>query len=120
MIWIRVVEEVSRSHGLVMFGCMVLAVVVGAIGFAFAPVFFELALSDTVADPVEAHIDGFGSFLFHSVHGNTSCRAVVSDNGSRWLSVSEFFKDDSDWGSFFSVVEEGTEFGFGSARHDFA
>ena len=81
------------------------AEVVGAIGFTFSPVYFELSLSDAVSDPVELHVDGFRSFLFHGIHGNTGCRAVVSDNRSRWLFVAEFFEGDLNWGGFFSVME---------------
>jgi hypothetical protein len=38
----------------------------------------ELALADAVANPVEAHVNGFGSFLFDSVIGDAKGCTVIS------------------------------------------
>jgi hypothetical protein len=52
----------------------------------------ELALADVVMNPVEAHIDGFGVFLFDGVIGeDASGGAVVSYNGCGRLGMAEFF-----------------------------
>ena len=42
-------------------------VIVGQIGYAWLPVDEELAVAGAVADPVEAHVDGFGELLFDGV-----------------------------------------------------
>ena len=39
--------------------------VVGHVCRAFAPDELELALFDSIFDPVEAHVEGFGEFLAH-------------------------------------------------------
>ena len=41
--------------------------IVGNIGYAWLPVYKELAAAGAVTDPVEAHVDGFGSLLFDGV-----------------------------------------------------
>ena len=51
----------------------VVAVVFGA----WCPEDFELALSDTISDPVEAHVDGFAALLFYCVDYYTRGCAVV-------------------------------------------
>ena len=67
--------------------CKIIGFVQGA-GF---PINVELALADAVANPVKAHIDGLGAFLFDSVIGNASCSAVVCYNGCGRLGMAEFF-----------------------------
>ena len=44
------------------------------------PLDAEVALADALADPVEAHIDGFGAALLDSVIGYACCGIVVSIN----------------------------------------
>lgn len=56
---------------------MVFAEVVSTVAFASAPVDNELALADTVTDPIEAHVHCFGAFLFDVVVGNTRRGVVV-------------------------------------------
>ena len=46
---------------------MVLSEIVGAINFCFSPVHMKLVLAYAVTNPVEAHVDGFGSFLLDCV-----------------------------------------------------
>jgi hypothetical protein len=45
---------------------------------AFFPTNYKLALADTVANPVKAHVNGLGSFLLDSVVGDAGGSAVVS------------------------------------------
>ena len=52
---------------------------------------YELALLDSVSNPVKAHVNGFGPFLFDSVIGDTFGTGVVGLNGSGWLGVSQEF-----------------------------
>jgi hypothetical protein len=56
---------------------MVFREIVRAVVTAFFPTNYKLALADTVADPAKAHVNGFGSFLFDSVIGDTGGGAVV-------------------------------------------
>ena len=56
------------------------------------PVDVELSLAHPVADPIEAHVDGFGAFLFDGVVGNSGGGAVVSNNWGGGLGMAEFFK----------------------------
>jgi hypothetical protein len=62
--------------------------VVGLVEAALFPKDNELALTDTVTNPVEAHVNGFGSFLFNRIVGNAGSGAVVGLDGSGRLSVS--------------------------------
>ena len=84
---------------------MVFGEVVGFVECASAPIDDELALADAVTDPVEAHVDGFGSALFYGVIGDTGGCVVVSDNGSGRLRVAEFFEARADGTCFLAVVK---------------
>lgn len=74
---------------------MMLGKIVSAIEDAFFPVDVELALADAIADPIEAHVNGFGALLLHGVVGDAGSGAVVSDNGRGWLRMAEFFEADA-------------------------
>jgi hypothetical protein len=74
---------------------VVLGEVVGEIVDAALPMHVELALADAVADPIKAHIDGFGSLLLNCVVGNTHGAFVVSLDSCDWLGVAEFSGRDS-------------------------
>ena len=67
---------------------MVFREIICAIVAAFFPTNHKLALADTVADPVKAHVIGFGSFLFDSVIGDTGGGAVVRLDWGGGLGVS--------------------------------
>ena len=54
--------------------------IVGFVGAALAPKNVELFLMHMITDPIKAHIDGLGSFLFDGVIGNTSGCAIISLN----------------------------------------
>ena len=56
---------------------------VSFVGTALTPKYVELFLMHTIADPIKAHINGLGSFLFDGVIGDTSSYTIVSLNG-RW------------------------------------
>ena len=53
--------------------CMIITSVVVA-GF---PLYFELALSTSVTDPIKTHIDGLGAFLFDGVRSESYGGGVV-------------------------------------------
>ena len=73
----------SAMVGSWMMLCPVVGVVVGS-GF---PVDDELALLDTVFEPVESHVDGFGAFLLDCVIGDALSTSVVSLDRSWWLGM---------------------------------
>ena len=87
---------------------------------AALPIDMELALADTIANPVEAHVDRFGALLLDGVVGDAGSSAVVGLEGRRRLGVAEFFERNANRTGFFAIVEEGSEFGFGRTRKDFA
>ena len=61
---------------------MVLGEVIGIVYFASFPVDAALALTDSVLDPVESHVHGFGTFGFDGVVGDFASRGVVCAWGS--------------------------------------
>jgi len=118
-VWFRFVLNVDGASDTMVLIGMVFGKVVGAITDPTSPVDNELALANTVADPVKTHVHGFGAFLFDGVVGDARSSAVVSDNGSRWLGMSKFFKSDALGDGLFSVVVEASHFGFGSTGENF-
>jgi hypothetical protein len=70
---------------------VMLGEVIGFVESAFLRADDKLALVCLVANPVKAHVDGFGSFLLDSVVSNARGSSVVSGNWSwccGWLSSS--------------------------------
>ena len=57
--------QVGRLHDTVMGRRVVLGEIVTKVSAAGFPINEELTLPGGVLDPIEAHIDGFGSFLFY-------------------------------------------------------
>ncbi len=51
----------------------------------------ELAFVDAVANPIEAHVDGFGAALFDSVVGDTSSACVVGSHWGGWLWRAQYY-----------------------------
>jgi hypothetical protein len=47
----------------------------------------KLALANMITNPIKAHVDDFGSFLFDSVIGNAGGGAVVGLDGGGGLGV---------------------------------
>ena len=59
--------DIPRAYMLMVTGFVVLAEVVSFVLLARPPVDKEVSLLDSVADPVEAHVNSFGSSLFYDV-----------------------------------------------------
>ena len=93
--------------------------VISLVEFSFFPIDDELSLPDTVADPIESHVDSFGSLLFDSLIGNARSSIVVCEHWSWWLWMAEFGQCDAERTGFFAIVKEGTELGFSSTGEDF-
>ena len=87
--------------------------VVGFVETAFFPMNKELPLAYAVANPVEAHVDGFRALLFDSVVGDAGGGTVVGLDWCRWLGVAEFLERGTDGAGFLAVVEEAGKFSFG-------
>ena len=74
-----------------MFGRVVLGPVVGVVVFAWSPVYTELLLTFPVAEPMEAHVHGFGSFWLDFAIDNCICHGIVGLQWGRGLFVPQFF-----------------------------
>ena len=87
---------------------MVFGVVVGKVGSAGHPVDEELSLSDSILDPIKAHINGFGSLLFDGLVGKTHGHGIVNLDWRGWLWVSQFNEGVADGGGFLAIEERGS------------
>jgi len=87
-------EKIAGAHEPVMRRGMMFGEVIGKIVFALGPVDEELALADAIADPVKAHVDGFGPALFDGVVGNAGGTGIVGIDPGGCLRVPEFFEGD--------------------------
>jgi hypothetical protein len=76
---------------------MVFGMVIANIFWTGLPIDDELVLTDTVFDPVKAHVDGFGPFLFYGVFCKAGRSGVISLHGCGWLGVANFVERDANW-----------------------
>jgi hypothetical protein len=65
----------------------------------------EVALVDPISDPVEAHVDGFGSALFDCTIGDPRGTQVVSLDGGGGLWMAHINECGAEPGSLFAVVK---------------
>ena len=107
-----VVEKVG-SHKAVMGGGMVFGKVISKIIHARSPVDQELALAGPVLDPIKAHVDCLGSFLFESFIGKVLDSGVVNLHRDSWLEMPHFLQRGSNGHGFCAVDVGGGDFGFG-------
>ena len=84
--------HVCRTTAPVMAGWMSLGVVVSEVMFTGSPGDGVVAESDTIADPVIAHVDGFGALETDGVCRNSLGGGVVCDERSGALWVPEVRK----------------------------
>ena len=71
------IVESDRAHKLMVCSTMVLRSVVSVVVLAKIPVDSALALLYPVSEPIESHVNCFGSFLFDGVIDDTSSSAAV-------------------------------------------
>ena len=76
----------------------------------------ELALSDAVTDPVEAHIEGLGHFLGDGGVGNAHGALVITIEWSRRLDMSEILQDLSFVGGYSGRREDASVLRFCNKR----
>ena len=74
---------------------MVLCEIVGSVSAAPFPIDMELALPDSIFNPIKSHVHGFGSFLFDGFVGDAVRDLVVGDHWSGWLRMSKFGEGDA-------------------------
>ena len=97
---------------------MVFCEVITVVIFSRCPKHSELALADTVTNPVKAHVNCFGSFLFDCVVDDAFGTSVVGLDRSGGLFVAEELQCVADHAGILGVVEEGSDFCFGGRGHD--
>ena len=86
--------------------------VIAVVAFARFPIEVELALANTVADPIESHVDGFGSALFYFVIDDALTGSIVRDYGGCRLRVAKEFTGGPERDRFLAVVKDSSNFGF--------
>ena len=92
---------------------MSLREVVGEVLVSWFPDHVELALANSVSDPVEAHVSCLGATLRDSVVGDSCGYGVVGDDGSGFcLRMSKVCKGVSQWGGCLAVLEQAAVFSF--------
>jgi hypothetical protein len=111
-------KQVACAHQFVMGRGMVLGKVVSEIFFTSTPMNDEVALLDSIADPVKAHVNCFGSALFDCFVGNASGAGTVGLDWCGSLRMVHFLKCNAERETVASVVEYGAEFCFSGGRHD--
>lgn len=82
--------EVCRADFAVVGGGVVLGEVIAKVGGAWTPVHEEMALANTILDPVEAHVHCFGFALTDSSVGDARGSRIVSLNRRGRLGMSHF------------------------------
>ena len=109
--------KVGSSHNTVMVRRVVIGEIFTKGSAAGFPINEKLALPGAVLDPIEAHIDGFGSFLLYCAVCETLLGRVVDADWSWWLRVPKFVEGSAYRHGLLAIVKSGTDFGFSSGRH---
>ena len=109
--------QVGRAHKAVMGRRVVLGEVVTKVSVSGFPINEKLALSCAVLDPIEAHVDGFGYFLFDCAVGKAFSGGVVDTYWSRWLRVPDFCEVSAYRTGLLTIMEGGANFCFSGRRH---
>jgi hypothetical protein len=103
-----------------MFWGVVLREVIGKVGFAGLPMDAEVALADTVAYPIETHVDCFRAALFDGIIDDAMGTGVIDLDGCWWLRPIHFFEGDAKRAGVLGVVEACANFCFCGRRKDVA
>ena len=99
-------------------GGVMLGEVVTKIGATRAPVNEELATIGAILNPIKAHVNGFGYFLFDGVIGKTCGSGVVYTYQGIQLSMSELDEGGANGNGLLAVEKSSSNFGFGGRGHD--
>ena len=97
---------------------VVLGVLVPKIDVTWSVVDKGLLLGFAILDPVEVHVDSFGSFLFDGFVGKPDGGGVVDLDGGGRLGMAHLNEGCSDRDGLFAVEESGCNFYLGSGRKE--
>jgi len=92
----------------------IISIIVGP----FSPKNDELALSNTIPEPVRAHVNGLGAALFDGGIGEPRGNFVVSLDGGSRLWVAHVGEGCPEHTGILGSVEAGSEFRFGGRGED--
>ena len=109
--------QVGRSHDMVMGSRAVLGKIVTEVSAAGFPINEKLTLPVAVLDPIEAYINGFGSFFLYGAICEPFRSRVVDADWSWWLWVPEFLEGSAYRHGLLAVVKSGTDFSLSGRRH---
>ena len=109
--------QVGRAHKAVMGRIVVLGELFTEVSASGFPINYKLALPGAFLDPIEAHVDGFGYFLFYCAVGEAFSSGVVNADWIQWLRVPEFCEGSVYWHGLLTSVEGGADFGLSGGRH---
>ena len=84
------------------------------------PIQEEFILAFLILDPIEAHVNIFGAFLFNGVIGETFGSGVVVANRSWWVGMPQFSQGCTDGDGPFPIDKVGSGFGLSRVGHDVA
>ena len=112
--------EVFVTHHFVMPGRMMFGKIVGHVGDTFSPDELVLFLQNTIPDPIDPHIKGFGKFLTHCGIQDSSGRGIiVKKRGSlSGLRMTQFSQGNSHGACSLNCKIEASSFSFGSRCHN--
>ena len=78
----------------------------------------KLSLRDSVAQPVETHVHGLQSFLFHGIICDSRGGLVICDERRGGLGMTEFRKRDNEGNGLSGVKVSRPHFGLTGRYHD--
>ncbi len=84
--------KIGGSHAAMMRCGVVLGKIIGKIGGARAPLDIELALLDSILNPIETHVHWTGLALFHGFVCKSYSRGIVDLDWGWGLGVAHFFQ----------------------------
>ena len=91
--------------------------VVTEVSAARNPINDKLAFPGAVLDPIEAHVNGFGYFVFDCAVGKAFSGVVVDTDWIRWLRVPKFCEGSVYPRVLLAIMEGGADFGFRGGCH---
>ena len=100
------------------FGRLSFCKIVGDVVFSLRPQDFKNSLAHAIADPVIAHVDGFGSAKFYCVVCDSDSSHIIRVESCCWLSVTEGFEDGAFEVSMLRVDIERSILSFGRSATD--
>ena len=92
--------------------------VISKIFVAWAPSKCKLLLFNMIFDPVETHINGFGTFLFEVVVDDAVGGAVVGANQGGRLGMAKFDEGTADGDGLLGIEVDSSDFRFRGGCHN--